>query len=181
MKKPNVMARRNNQNAAAALLQAASSRYPFLTKYKPLVSYGSGEGYAETWPIGEEGDEKYKRPQEFPLDRVGVQVFKPDKFGPSDLAAEFLHVDPRANEARSMLLSSLTPQQIIALKRNSGDYAESIRMGLPENRALQNAVDSALRGYTIGQWPEEANRSMGYTPSQMQVLNNLKSYMETGN
>jgi hypothetical protein len=66
------------------------------------------------------------------MGRVGVQVFKPEKFTASDLAAEFLHVDPKANAARDALRKSMTPEQLQRLKRESADYSESIRMGQPE-------------------------------------------------
>jgi hypothetical protein len=161
-------------------LRDAVKQYPFIDQYNPLISVGSGEGYAETWPADEAGDASYPRPKEFPMGRVGVQVFKPEKFTASDLAAEFLHVDPKANAARDALRKSMTPEQLQRLKRESADYSESIRMGQPEDRAVQNAIDSALRGYTTDQWPKEANEKMGYSAKQRQILDGLKRYMVTG-
>jgi len=162
------------------LVRRAAQAYPFITQYNPLVVTGNGEGYAETWPADEPGAPDWPRPKELPMGRVGVQVFRPNEFGPTDLAAEFLHVDPVAHETRSKLLESMTPAQIEALKSASGDYAMSLRVGQSEDMALQNAVDSALRGYTVGHWPEEANASMGYTKQQKDMLDNLKRYMMTG-
>lgn len=178
---------RKPQGALAALddplvvlLKDAEKTYPFIKQYSPLLSLGRGDGYAETWPATEEGDPSYPRPAEFPIGRTGVQVFRPDAFGPSDLAAEFLHVDPLANQTRSQLLQSLTAQQLDQLKRSSADYTETIRMGEPESKALSNAADSAMRGYTVGQWPAEANAAMGYSPDQKAMLDALKSYMTYG-
>ena len=38
-----------------------------------------------------------------------------------------------------------------------------------------------MRGYTVGQWPEEINKALAYSPQQLKVLDSLKSYMSTGN
>lgn len=163
------------------LLSDAAEQYPFVKQHNPVVVMGQRDGdYAETWWKGDEGDSQYPRPQDIPMDRVGVEVFKPNAFGPSDLAAEMLHVDPIANGTRQQLLNSLSPQQIATLKRASADYKQSIDMGMPEDKAMNNAVDSAMRGYTVGQWPQSANDQMGYTPQQQRQLDSLKSYMTTG-
>jgi hypothetical protein len=162
------------------VLADAKKKYQFLNQYNPLVSVGSGDGYAETWPADEEGDSSYPRPKDFPIGRVGVQIFKPDHFGADDLAAEFLHIDPYANQTRDQLLKSMTPDQIGRLKSSSKDYSYTMQRGEGDQRATQNAIDSALRGYTTGQWPVDANQAMGYTPQQVQMLESLKSYMATG-
>jgi len=167
-------------SSLAGMVRQAGSQYPFINQFNPLVSLGRGEGYAETWPANETGDASYPRPEEFPMDRIGVQVFRPDAFGPSDLAAEMLHVDPRANEPRARLLQSLTPSQIATLKAGSGDYQESMRSGQPERKALENAVDAAMRGYTVNQWPQSANDQMNYMPAQRSILDHLRNYMLTG-
>jgi len=112
--------------------------------------------------------------------RVGVEVFNPQEFKPADLAGEMLHTDPYANMVRDYIRKSLTPQQVDAIKQASGDYQMSIQMGLPEDRAIQNAVDSAIRGYAIGQWPAEVNAGIGYTPQQKYVMDNLVKYMKQG-
>lgn len=165
---------------SARLLDDAGKAYPFIKQYSPVVSVGKGEGYAETWAADEPGDKDYPRPAEFPMGKVGVQVFRPNDFKPADLAAEFLHVDPKAKAARETLLKSMSSDQIERLKSQSADYKESRRMGQSEDRALQNAVDSAMRGYTTGQWPKEANDRMAYTDKQRKVLDDLKTYMVTG-
>ena len=164
------------------LLRDAVKQYPFIAKHNPMVALGSGgsENYAETWPADEEGDAANPRPKEFPIGRVGVQVFKPNAFKASDLAAEFLHIDPKANAARDALRKSMSSDQLAKLKKEAADYGESIRSGQSEDRAVQNAIDSALRGYTTGQWPKEANDRMNYSPQQRKILDDLKQYMVTG-
>ena len=172
----------DNNPYISSLISRAAKEYPFITQHNPFVFMGNdpSRDYAETWPADEEGTPDRPRPKELPAGRIGVQVFRPTDFGPSDLAAEFLHVDPVANETRTSLRASLTPAQIEQLKHASRDYQSTIDRGESEDRAVQNATDSALRGYTVGQWPAEANASMGYSPAQLQMLENLKRYMRTG-
>ena len=166
---------------ATRLLADATARYPFVKFHNPMVTIGTGQDdYAETWPTGETGDKQYPRPANFPIDRIGIQVFRPQAFGANDLAAEMLHIDPYANSTRDMLMRSLTPGQVATLKKQSGDYRQSVDMGLGEDKAMSNAIDSAMRGYTVGQWPQSANDAMQYNPQQRQMLDSLKSYMTTG-
>lgn len=171
---------------SATLLQQASQKYPFVKKYNPVVMQSQApqgpyqNDYAETWLPNDAGTSDYARPKNIPINGYGVNIYRPDKFGPDDLAAEFLHADPLANQTRASLLQSFSASQIENLKRQSLDYSDTIKGGEGEQKAMQNATDSALRGYTVGQWPDETNASMNYTPYQMQMLNKLKSYMLTG-
>ena len=165
-----------------ALLAKASKDYPFILQHNPMVFMGNdpSRDYAETWPSTEEGTKKRPRPSNLPMGRVGVQVFRPNEFGASDMAAELLHVDPVANATREGLLKMLTPQQIAKLKTSARDYQSTLDRGESEQRAIQNAMDSALRGYAMNQWPEEANQAMGYTPEQRRMLDTLRNYVTTG-
>lgn len=160
--------------------------YPFVEKHNPMVVVNpmQDRGYAETYPIGEtgaplEGGGFNKHPS-LPLDRVGVEIFKPEEFTAHDLAAEMLHIDPVANKTRDYLMKSWTPKQLEALKEHSLDWQATLDEGRPEKDAIQNATDSALRGYTVGQWPEEINKTLNYTQSQKKALEALKNYMLTG-
>ena len=163
------------------LLEDAKSQYPFISQYDPVVTVGEREGdYAETWPVGETGGADYPRPTGIPLNRVGVEVFRPSQFNAADMAAEMLHIDPFANATRSRLSDLLTQNQMNTLKNESGDYRQSVQMGLPASRAIANAVDSAMRGYTVGQWPQSANQRMNYTKEQSGLLDALRSYMLNG-
>ena len=74
----------------------------------------------------------------------------------------------------------MTPQQWGTLKNEALDYNESIRQGLSEQRAKENTIDSALRGYAVNQWPESVNQQLNYSPAQLELLNSLKTYMKTG-
>ena len=168
---------------ATDLLAQATQEYPFVAKHNPVVVVNPMEdkGYAETYPIGETGkplpggvmDKHFA----LPSNRVGVEIFKPDEFNHHALAAEMLHIDPVANQARNALLKTWTPSQIETLKHHALDYDATIKEGRSHADALQNATDSALRGYTVGQWPEEVNKELAYSPKQLKVLESLKTYM----
>lgn len=166
------------------LLSQATQTYPFVKQHNPMVVMGKGEGYAETYPVGETGAPLqgggFSRPMTLPVDRVGVEVYKPNEFTPKDLAAEMLHIDPYAAKTRDQLMSSWTPKQLQTLKKHALDWEATLAEGRPEADAIKNATDSALRGYTVGQWPEEINKALGYSPDQLKTLDSLKMYMITG-
>jgi hypothetical protein len=168
------------------LLEEATKAYPFVAKHNPMVVVNPMEdkGFAETYPIGETGaplpQGGYSKHSSLPIDRVGVEVFKPEKFTAHDLAAEMLHIDPIANQTREALIKSWTPKQLKTLKKHALDWEATLAEGRPETDAIKNATDSALRGYTVGQWPEEVNKALMYSPKQLKVLEQLKSYMSTG-
>lgn len=154
--------------------------YKFLNKLnikKTTMPY-IGKGYAETWPIGETGDPEYMmRPSDIPINQHGISVFKPDQWREQDTAGEALHIDPLAHEYRIKLLQSLSPDQLKRAKTEFNDY--SFGGGLPESNRIHNLTDALLRGYTVGQAPEEFNQSF-YRPEQKQMLDELKNYMHTG-
>ena len=171
---------------ATDLLSQATQAYPFVAKHNPMVVVNPMEdkGFAETYPIGETGAPLdgggYIKHKSLPIDRVGVEVFKPDQFTHHDLAAEMLHIDPVANQTREALTKTWSPKQLKTLKEHALDYQATLDEGRPEADAIKNATDSALRGYTVGQWPEEINKALAYSPAQLKMLDSLKSYMATG-
>jgi hypothetical protein len=168
------------------ILEMAKKVYPFIGKHNPMLVVNPMEnrGYAETYPIGETGAPLqgggFNKHQSLPLDRVGVEIFKPNEFTSHDLAAEMLHIDPVANKTRDSLMRSWSPKQLQTLKASALDWQATLDEGRPEKDAIQNATDSALRGYAVGQWPDAINKSLNYTSSQKRILDDLKNYMITG-
>ena len=166
------------------LLGQALLEYPFIQKHNPMVVTNPKEdkGYAETYPVGETGaplpEGGYSKHSSLPLDRVGVEIFKPNEFTSHDLAAEMLHIDPMANKTRDLLMKSWTPEQLKVLKEHALDYQATLDDGRSEKDAIQNATDAALRGYTVGQWPEEINKKLDYSSKQIKALDELKQYMK---
>lgn len=76
------------------LIAQANKQYPFVKQHNPDVVLGTGERYAQTYPIGETGrplaEGKFSRPSALPIDRVGIEIYKPNEFTHHDLAAELL-------------------------------------------------------------------------------------------
>jgi len=167
------------------LLEQAIKEYPFVAKHNPMVVVNPMEdrGYAETYPIGETGKPLpggvFDKHFALPANRVGVEIYKPDEFSHHDLAAEMLHIDPIANQARQSLMKTWTPNQLKTLQEHSKDWQATLDEGRPVEDAIKNATDAALRGYTTKQWPEEINKKLKYSKEQKQMLDNLKKYMVT--
>jgi len=180
---PNIAAQGDNIRLQALLNQAAKS-YPFIAQHNPILRNGVGEGYLETWPSGEGGAPdsmgRDTRPKHFPMSRLGIEIRRPNDVTHHDIAGEVLHIDPYANTVRDNLIKLLTSSQLQTLKANANDYQMTLDQGRSEDDAIRNAADSALRGYTFGQWPEEVNREMQYSPIQTGLLEALKNYMKTG-
>jgi hypothetical protein len=166
-----------------SLYQQAVAEYPFIASHGPVLTMGKGEGYAETYPIGETGAPMpgggFSRPASLPINKIGIEVYKPDEFTFKDLAGEVLHGDPVANDTREKLLASLSPEQLDKLKYHALDYEQSIKLGMPEELALRNLGDSAVRGYVLGQFPDKVNKDIGYTKEQQALFDSLQQYMKT--
>ena len=170
---------------AQQLLLQAQKEYPFISRHNPsvIVNEGGGEGFAQTYPIGETGrpleNGEFSRPKSLPINKIGVEIYQPNDFNHHSLAGEVLHDDPFANQIRSSLQKSWTPEQLKVLKFHAKDYEHSLKTGQSEEQALQNATDSALRGYVVNQWPQEANNDFKYSPKQLQMFQSLQKYMKT--
>jgi hypothetical protein len=161
------------------ILDKAVTQYPFIKQHDPIVKLGEGEGYAETWPVGEEGPPHNPRPAEFPIDRHAVDIYRPGEFSHHDLAGEILHVDPISNQTREELMSTWTPKQLKTLEKHAKDWQATLDEGRPVEHAIRNATDAAIRGYTLKQWPESINKELKYRPEQKAKLEDLVKYMKT--
>jgi hypothetical protein len=166
-----------------SLYQQAVLEYPFIAAHAPNITMGQGEGYAETYPVGETGfplgNGLFSRPDALPINKLGIEIYKPKEFTYKDLAGEVLHGDPVANETRQKLLESLSTEQLDKLKYHALDYEQSLKLGMPENLALRNLADSALRGYVLNQFPDKVNQDIGYTKEQKDLFTSLENYMKT--
>jgi hypothetical protein len=165
------------------LLNSAQAKYGFLknlgmqVKVNPRQDTGM---YAETWPAEEPGSNEAPRPSDIPLNVHGVEIFKPDQFNEDDLAGEALHVDPVARRTSTALTKSLSDAQIERLAIHSNDYEQSLKLGMSQEDAMRNAVDSMIRGYVVGQWPKEVIDDIGLRPEQLERLEALREYANSG-
>lgn len=158
------------------LVAQTRAKYPFVYNSNAIMIPGTKPG-GEGWPAGETGDPSYPRPKALPLGQHGVEIGPGSS--PEDVAGEVLHVDPYANQTRAQLKASLSPEQKTYLKKESLDYGNP-QGPEEEDHAWDNAVDSAIRGKVVGQWPDKANQAMNYSPAQQKLLDNLSQYMRTG-
>jgi hypothetical protein len=169
-----------------SLMRKALQDYPFLSQHKPVVitNPNKDEGFAQTYSAEETGrplgDGTFSRPKELPMGQLGIEIYRPNEFTHHDLVGEVLHVDPFAREISDKLATTFDPRQLELLKREALDYGATIKEGRPEADAIRNATDSAVRGYVVGQWPEEVNQEFGYSPVQKALLESLKNYTKTG-
>jgi hypothetical protein len=174
----------NSNPYIASLMRKAHEEYPFIKQHNPAVTMGTGEGYAQTWPPGEGGKPDAQgndtRPTALPMDSLGIEIYRPNNFTHHDLAGEVLHVDPYAREISDKLATTFDPRQLEVLKEEARDYQHSLDTGQDEQRAIQNATDSAVRGYVVNQWPNEVNQRFEYNPVQKGLLESLKNYTKTG-
>lgn len=156
---------------------AAAKEYPFLRNHdvEYSVTPREGHGFAETWPAGEPGAPDMPRPKQFPMDRPGVQVFKPKQFGNADIAGEVLHFDPVALRTQEQFAKTISPAQREELQQQP-DY--QMGDGSPEQKE-NSAIAAAIRGYAVKQWPQK-DIDRFFRPEQRQMLDGLKSYMATG-
>jgi len=155
-----------------------AEEYPFTKKHKAIITMGTGDGHLETWPPQEEGTPEKPRPAAFPMGRTGIEIYNP-QMTHHDVMLEHFHVDPVAHKTREYIKSSLTPDQFDAMRNEFKDYDMSMGMNMHPDDAMNNGVDSLMRGY-MGQAPQEANDAMNYSPTQRAMLGNLQNYMKTG-
>jgi hypothetical protein len=178
-----VMAQYEDDYKIQEALKQAKEQYKFIPNdVVATVNKQSGDRILEAWSPEEEGYVGGARPKEIPLGKIGLEIYNPDKVSAEDIAADVLHHDKFANEVRDKMTATIkdNPEQLAKLKESSLDYQNSLDAGMSKDQALKNAVDSAMRGYVVGQWSEKDNAEMGYSDKQQGLLDNLKSYMVTG-
>jgi len=168
-----------------SVLNNAKSQYKFIPKDTLAVANRTkqlGGSYLEAWPKGETGYVGAVRPKELPIDKHGLEVTRVDEVGIKDIAGDTLHHDNYAHEVRTKLGQSIVnnPEQLNKLKAIARDYSFSKDRGMSESDSIRNAVDSAMRGHVVEQWPADKVAAMMYTPDQSKLLEGLKSYMVTG-
>lgn len=171
-------------SATPDIFTQAKSKYPILNN--PNISYKyspnpGAQNYLEAFPPGESGDPSQPRPKEFPMDKYGIQVYKPDTkpidvLG--DVVSHFLvKTDPVVKSYYEDFQKSLTPQQTARLqeqyqyaqknegeKRSFGEWYQT--SGLP----------AYFRGYAFQQWPDAQKY---YTPQQLKKFDGMMQYLST--
>ena len=169
-------------NASPNLLEQAQTQYPVLKNYDIgyKESFGQRPEYLEFWNKGEEGDVKYPRPKELPVDKPGLEIYRKET-RPIDIIGDvvshyLVDVDPKVKATYEAFQKSLTPAQELELKKY---YAHS-KKEWGETRPYEewkrmSGMPAIFRGYPFKQWPEERGK---YTPGQKKLLDDMMQYLE---
>lgn len=165
------------------LIKTAREQFPILNtvdfdyKYSPLRA----PGFLETWPADEEGTPEYPRPAEFPVGRLGVEVFDPNT-RPIDILGDVVShhlkdTEPYIKRYYQNFEESLTPEQKNRLKRQY-DYA--VRKEGEERPFEQwyerTGLPGYFRGYAFQQWD---GAEQLYTPKQRQMFDQMMDYLRS--
>jgi hypothetical protein len=166
-----------NTDPGTQFLSQAETKYPFLKQHNMIVLMRpneKAEDFAETYPAhDQEQDPNAPRPTEIPMDRHGVEIYKPNDFSVDDLAGEALHFDPQAQAVAKRFQDSLTDDQKERVQE-TGDFQQK---NIDVAHQWKSGIDSVIRGYAVGQWPKDALDDFGFTPAQKADLDSLKQYM----
>lgn len=168
------------------LLEQARSMYPALSKYPTLfkMSPGAQDFMLEHWgPDTADNGLGYARPQEFPSDQYGVEVYS-DKTTPRDVAADIVshrlvNEDPVTKKIYGDFTGSLTDNQ----RRHLQEQYTWAQKNEGENRPYDQweqvtGLPAAFRGLLFEQWPKEFNDQF-YTPEQRQKFKALDYYLRS--
>jgi len=173
----------NDDVMGSMMFEKAKSEYPYLAdkdisfKYSP----NEGRGFLEFYGPDEPGSPEYPRPKEFPMGKVGVEVFNP-KTRPLDILADYVshygvEQDPYLSERYQQFSQSFTPEQQQRLQEQYKWYQEHPEY--KESRPFEDWKNASgmpgyFRGYTFDQWE---NSKDAYTPQQLQVLDQVRKYL----
>jgi len=164
----------------------AKSKYHFLNNQHYNIAYTGPKGrdgaYLEAWQSNDEGAPDWPRDvRHLPLGTAGVEVFN-SKVTPTDIAADVgSHLDPIQKRYTKQLIAGLSKRQLGEMKHQSGDYTYSLKLGMSEQQATNNAASALYRGYVYDQYPKEGLAAMHFTLPQRIQLDNATSYAISGN
>jgi hypothetical protein len=166
------------------LITAAGDQYKFLKNNDFAATYTGPNGrdgdYLEAWQKGDRGDPSWPRDPRLPVSRAGLEIFRPDTSA-TDIAADvYSHMDQNGKDYGSQLFNSLSPSQIAQMKKESGDYDQTLRMGLGEKVAIQNASSSLNRAAVFNQWGGNELANMGLNVGQQNIIDHAKGYAHSG-
>lgn len=164
-----------------SLLDQAREEFPVLKDhdigYKE--SFGSGQGYMESWPAGETGSKERPRPSELKSDKFGVEIYDPQT-KPLDVLGDvvshkLVNDDDRIKQDYENFQSSLTKDQKSRLKEQYQYAKDNNGEGRPyKDWAKNSGIPAYFRGYAFKQWE---NPDDLYTPQQMKKFDAMMDYL----
>jgi hypothetical protein len=118
-----------SQERDPMLLEAAKKEYPILDQYDIGYKYSPKQdsGYLEFFPADEPGSPERPRPKEFPMGKIGVEVYDP-KTRPIDMLGDItshylIYEDPQVKQYYDQFQNSLNIGQYDRL-RNQYQFAQ---------------------------------------------------------
>lgn len=167
-----------------SLLDQARQQYPILNNYDMGYKYSPGRApfMLESWMPGMQTSiPGVDRPPEFPLNKMGIEVFDP-KTKPLDVLGDvvshhMVNTDPNIASTYQNFTQSLQPWQHDDL-RQQYEHAKA-RPEAPEDRSFEqwrdvSGLPAYFRGYPFQQWDDAAKY---YTPEQRSVLDSMMAYL----
>ena len=173
----------NDDVMGSMMFERTKEEYPYLAdkdisfKYSP----NEGRGFLEFYGEDEPGSPEYPRPKEFPMGKIGLEIFNP-KTRPLDILGDYVshygvEKDPYLSERYQQFSQSFTPEQEQRLQEQYKYYQEhpEYRESRPfEDWKKASGMPGYFRGYTFDQWE---NSKDAYTPQQLRVLDEIRKYL----
>jgi hypothetical protein len=169
-------------DASANAFESAQQQWPILRNQNILSKFTPRQSpeKLEAWPPGEAGTVTRPRPQEFPTDSYGIEVYnhtRPiDVLG--DVVSHFLvDKDPEVRKFYNEFNRSITPQQErhVLGEHFLYDKAHGDKRSYQDWRRI-SGLPAYFRGHPFQQWPENYNKRV-YTPQQRELLDRMMRYL----
>lgn len=167
--------------------QRAQAQYPILNNLDMAFRVSANKdpnNYLETWPKNEPGEQGYRRPADFPMNKVGMEVFN-QKTQPKDIMGDIVSHDlvnshPVYKKAYEDFKSSITPKQQGILKQQYAYAQQNEGEKRPYEQWAEIAgLPAYFRGNLFDQWQKDGKTltTEMYTPEQLKSFDALKQYM----
>jgi hypothetical protein len=179
-------------NTASEFKRRSEQQYPYLQDKNLRVAYNPDrkQGMLEFYPPQEVGSEQYPRPEQFPIDKFGVDIRSP-MTRPIDVLGDYvshygIYTDPVLMASYKEIEKSLTGEQKDFLKRQYEDYkrgyfinesGDKVSLGEKEKGTFEEWLDRSglpgfYRGNIFNQWEDKY-----YTPRQLELFKKAKQYL----
>ena len=179
-------------NTASEMKRRAEQQYPYLQDKDLRVAYNPDrkQGMLEFYPPEEVGSEQYPRPEQFPIDKFGVDIRSP-MTRPIDVLGDYvshygIYTDPVLMASYKEIEKSLTADQKNHLKSLYEDYkrgyfldesGNKVSLGEKEKGTFEEWLDRSglpgfYRGNIFNQWEDKY-----YTPRQLELFKKAKQYL----
>lgn len=163
----------DNDVMGQIMFQQAQNKYPYLSNKDISFAYNPQEGDRK---LEFYHPEETERPVYIPAGKPGIEVFNPN-VTPEDILGDYVShygvsVDPKLKGYYEQFEGLLDP---IKMQKRYQYHQENFGENRPyENWKQMTGVPEMFRGYTFNQWPDAAQM---YTPEQLQILNQVRSYL----